>query len=98
MQQILFHGIDLNDFKKIISEVLDEKLKTQPPKEPNNKKLSYLSRTEVAKILRVSLATLHDWSKQGIVQSYRIGNRVLYKQDEIEKSLVTVANLKYKRR
>ncbi len=98
MQQILFHGIELNDFKKIISEVLDEKLKTQPPKEPSNKKLSYLSREEVAKILRVSLATLHDWSKQGIVQSYRIGNRVLYKQDEIEKSLVTVANLKYKRR
>ena len=97
MQQILFQGINLNDFKNLISEVIDEKLKNYHPKEPISKKTNYLSRFEVAKLLRVSLATLHDWSKRGIVQSYRIGNRVLYKQDEIERSLVTVANLKYKR-
>jgi hypothetical protein len=32
-----------------------------------------------------------------LLQSYRIGNRVFYKPDEVEESLMQVKNLKYKR-
>jgi len=52
---------------------------------------------QVAKLLRISLPTLNEWSKQGIVQSYRIGSRILYKKEEIETSIKEVRNLKYKR-
>ncbi len=46
-----------------------------------------LTRKEVASKFRISLVTLNDWSKKGILKSYRIGNRVLYKSYEIGSSL-----------
>ncbi len=97
MNPILLNGINLSDIKKILGEVLDEKLNdfTKPV---NSEDQEYLSRKEVAKLLKISLTTLNDWSKQGIVQAYRIGNRVLYKKKEIEDSVSKTQNLKYTRR
>jgi excisionase family DNA binding protein len=98
MKQILFQGIDLSEFKNLISEVFDEKLKDHQHREPASNKPNLLSRSEVARMLRVSLATLNDWSKRGLIQSYRIGNRILYKQEEIVCALEAVRNQKHKRR
>lgn len=97
MQNILLHGIHVNDFKKLISEVIDEKLKQVIKPEKASKNTEFLNRLEVAKLLKISLPTLNEWSKTGILQSYRIGNRVLYKQDEVVQSVSIVANLKYRR-
>lgn len=47
----------------------------------------WLTRDEAAKLLSVSLVTLHDWTKRKILISYRIGNKVRYKKDEVENSL-----------
>ena len=49
---------------------------------------SYLTRKETAKLLNVSLPTLNEYSKSGKIKAYRVGVRVLYKQSEIESSLV----------
>ena len=86
-----------SDLKKMIREVLDEKLSSflEPKKSKQN--ITYLNRFEVADRLRISLPTLNNWSKEGIVQSYRIGNRVLFREDEIHSALKEVRNLKYKR-
>ena len=97
MDQILLNGVSLNDIRNLVSEVIEEKLKGVPQKEISNASNSYLGRLEVAKLLRISLPTLNEWSKQGIVQSYRIGSRILYKKEEIETSIKEVRNLKYKR-
>lgn len=97
MKQILFSGLHVDDFKKILGEVIDEKLKQFPVKEQSEDLTSFLSREEVSKMLKVSLPTLNEWSKRGIVQSYRIGNRVLYRLDEIIQSVKQVPNLKFRR-
>ena len=96
METILLNGINLSDIKKVLREVLEEKSNdfTKPVISEDQK---YLSRKEVAKLLKISLTTLNDWSKQGIVQAYRIGNRVLYKKKEIEDSVSKVQSFKYKR-
>jgi excisionase family DNA binding protein len=47
----------------------------------------YLTRKEVSKLLSISLPTLHDWVKRGLILSYRCGNRVYFKSSEIEQSL-----------
>lgn len=47
----------------------------------------WLTREETAKLLKVSLVTLHDWTKRKILIAYRIGNKVRYKKDEVENSL-----------
>jgi len=96
MDPILLNGINLSDIKKVLREVLEEKSNdfAKPVKSEDQE---YLSRKEVAKLLKISLTTLNDWSKQGIVQAYRIGNRVLYKKKEIEDSVSKVQSFKYKR-
>ena len=42
-----------------------------------------LTRAEVADYLKVSLTTIHHWSKNGILEPLRIGNRVYYKRKDI---------------
>ena len=51
---------------------------------------TFLSRKETAKFLKISLPTLHDWTKSGIIPGYRIGNRVLFKKGEIINSMTKI--------
>lgn len=97
MNSIILQGISTDDLKKIFQEVLKENLIREVIAKENSKRLSYLNRFEVAEILKISLPTLNNWSKSGIIQSYRIGNRVLYKADEIDQAVQAVKNIKYKR-
>ncbi|MCJ7448967.1 MAG: helix-turn-helix domain-containing protein [Bacteroidales bacterium] len=97
MDSIILQGINTEDLRKIFREVLDEKIKKESEPKESVRKLPYLSRFEVAEILKISLPTLNNWSKSGIVQSYRIGNRVLYKAEEINQAIQAVKNIKYKR-
>ena len=47
----------------------------------------FLSRKEAAKAFMISLPTLHAYTKRGLVKAHRVGNRVLYKPEEIENAL-----------
>lgn len=53
----------------------------------------YITRREVAKLFQISLVTVHDWTKKGILQAYKIANRVYYKQSEVESSLTKKGGL-----
>ncbi|MEX2568015.1 MAG: helix-turn-helix domain-containing protein [Cyclobacteriaceae bacterium] len=54
-----------------------------------------MTRKETADKLKISLVTLNDWTKRGLIQSYLIGGRVLYKDSEIEASLYKTQTVKY---
>ena len=97
MESIILNGISTDELKKILREVLEENNKKESKPKQSFKNLSYLNRFDVAALLKVSLPTLNNWSKSGILQSHRIGNRVLYKSDEIDQAVHAVKNLKYKR-
>lgn len=60
------------------------------PKEPEE----YLTRGEVAKMLKVDLSTIHLWSKDGRLKRYGIGKRVYYKRSEIESELEELTVIK----
>ncbi|RWY54368.1 DNA-binding protein [Mucilaginibacter gilvus] len=47
----------------------------------------YLTRGEVSKQLQISLPTLHNYTKEGLIKSYRMGGKVRYKAEEIELAL-----------
>ena len=53
------------------------------PKTP----VEYLTRNEVAEMLRCDLSTIHNWTKKGKLIPYGIGNRVYYKRSEVEAAL-----------
>ena len=44
----------------------------------------YLTRSEVCKLLKIDLSTLHRWRKDGTISSFGIGNRVFIKRSEID--------------
>jgi excisionase family DNA binding protein len=46
-----------------------------------------LTRKEAADRLSITLPTLHNWSKSGILQAYYLGRRIYYKEDELMNAL-----------
>ena len=50
----------------------------------------YVTRKEAAKILKVSLVTIHDWNKKGILKPYRLGNLIRYKRTELDQALIDI--------
>jgi len=72
----------LNGFKTELKEmVLSFKPEVQP---------EYLTRKEVAEILKVSLVTLSDWNKKGVLKPYRLGNLIRYKRVELDQALISI--------
>lgn len=60
---------------------LTESLSAQfQPKQPTE----YLTRSEVCKLLKIDLSTLHRWRKDGTIPSFGMGNRVYFKRNEVE--------------
>lgn len=55
--------------------------------ETNKSTSELITRNEASEILRVSLVTLNDWTKKGILPAYKCGNRVYYKRSEVAESL-----------
>lgn len=69
---------------KGIEEKLDELKTNFAPKQPPE----YLNRNEVAKLLKVNVSTIFNWQKKGILNRYAIGNKILFKRQEIEDCLI----------
>jgi len=74
-------------FEGLQRQITDLKLNFQP-KEPTE----YLTRSEVAKLLKCDLSTIHNWCIKGKLKPYGIGNRVYFLRAEIEKSLIPIHN------
>jgi excisionase family DNA binding protein len=88
------HGITPQQLKEsILSDVRTELkeivLNFQPQLQPE-----YLTRKEVAKILKVSLVTLTDWNKKGVLKPYRLGNLIRYKRVELDQALISINSKK----
>jgi len=57
----------------------------QQQSQPSTEKL--ITREETAKLLSVSLVTLHNWVKSNILIAYRMGNKVRFKESEVINAL-----------
>ena len=85
---VLVENIDSKFLTEIISAAVKEefeKLKKELYIEREKDEL--LSREQTADLLKISLPTLLDWRKKGIVKPYKLGNRVYYKRAEIMETL-----------
>lgn len=96
MENILI-SLPLKDFERIqkdwIREVLDERQGNAQPAAGK-----YLTRQETAELLKITLPTLHDWIKRGIIKAHKIGGAVRFKMEEVERALQEMPSVKYKRR
>lgn len=94
MKSIELNTFQKSDFDKAFDEAIARAFKEylNPPKASDP---DMLSRKQTAKLLCISLPTLHDWTKEGLIRAYRIGNRVLYKKVDIDQALTLInPNLK----
>lgn len=84
---IIIQGITVDDFFKRLEQIIHSAIKESLPKEqPEKPRL--LTRKELAAFLKVSLPTIHSWTKLGIIQSYRVGRKIYYKSTEIEEGMI----------
>ncbi len=85
MSSIQFIGTNPSDLITELKNSLIPELKAQlsaqfQPKEPTE----YLTRSEVCKLLKIDLSSLHRWRKEGKIPSYSMGNRVYFKRSEVD--------------
>lgn len=83
--EISIDGFNLDKLVEHIASKVSEQLEEKQQQQAVDHE--YLSRDQVAKMLRISLPTLHDWCKKGILQSYRLGKRVYFKSQEVEEAM-----------
>jgi excisionase family DNA binding protein len=111
MANLYLEGMTVSDLESLIQQairnVLDgtqskEQLATskaldgtQLTEQRNISSQTYLSRKEASKLLGISLPTLHKLTRNGTINAYRLGNRVLYKPPDIDAALSQVESLKY---
>ncbi|RYH75539.1 DNA-binding protein [Flavobacteriaceae bacterium 144Ye] len=88
------YEIDVNSFAEKISatvsatvsenllNVLEEQFSTK-----NENEKGYYSRKELSKILGVTIQTLIEWDKRGILKPLRIGNLIRYNKQDIDNAL-----------
>ncbi len=85
---IQVYEVDPEEFKNEILEGVEKLLKEFSeqftPKHPE----IWMNRKEVGELLGISLVTIHNWSKEGILKSYKIGTRVRFKRSDIEQTLI----------
>jgi excisionase family DNA binding protein len=60
------------------------------PKTPTE----YLTRNELAEMLKCDLSTIHNWCKKGKLNPYGIGNRVYFKRADLEYLLIPIGKSK----
>lgn len=88
MENLILSSIPLNELRAVISETVKQEFEKQNtnPQTPQLEN-EFISRKETSLLLGVSLPTLNDWTKRGLLPSYRIASRIRYKKDEVLSSL-----------
>ena len=86
MERIEFLSTSPNALANLISRELksqlqDIYLKLSKDSQPKGKEV--LSRKETADFFGVSLVTIHDWVKSGIIKPYKVGKRTYFKRSEL---------------
>lgn len=87
MEKFLLSPISLDELATVIKLTVQKEYElifNSKTYQPDNE---YISRKETSQILGISLPTLNDYTKRGLVPSYRIGSRIRYKREEVFNSL-----------
>jgi excisionase family DNA binding protein len=88
--KIIVEGITLEEFFQRIEQIVEAQVQGKLPFQPVAD-ISYLTIAETAKLLRVSKPTINQWIKDGFLQSHKIGNRVLFKRDEVDEAVTRIS-------
>ncbi|VBB48196.1 conserved hypothetical protein [uncultured Paludibacter sp.] len=98
MEQILLNGISFEQLENSLRTIVADEISKQTAKsEPTDNLPDLLTRKQTSAYLGISLPTLNEWTKSGVISAKRIGNRVRYEKQVVLNSLKDVETLKYRR-
>lgn len=81
-RQFILSQIPIAELREMFSEVVRTEFQ-KAISTPKPTADEYISVRDVSEIFRVSTVTVGDWTKKGILKSYRISSRIRYKRDEV---------------
>jgi len=90
----LIQNVSADELTDALRSIIREELSILNTKEPKQK---FLSRNEVATLLKISLPTLNQYTRTGIIKGCRVGSRVLYDEAQIREAVKDIPTLKYRR-
>jgi excisionase family DNA binding protein len=99
VNEILLNGISLDQLQESIKTIVSAELKNAVSELTTKREIEpeLITRKETAEILGVSLPTLHEWTKKGVLPAKRIGSRIRYERTAVYDALKSVEPLKYRR-
>lgn len=85
--------------RDVVREILQDTIKDVLNDLPQPKEeIKYLTRQQVCSLLHISLPTLTDYVKSGLIRCQRIGKRVLFEESDIRAAVREIPNMKYNRK
>lgn len=85
MTETLLITISREELKELIQDSINKININQP--QPVSNDLDLLTRKEVCTLLKINQSTLYRWTKDNVIPSYGISNRIYFKRSEIEQIL-----------
>ncbi len=82
--------VRLNNIENLLLDIKQKK--------PEQENLTLLTRQQTAQILGISLPTLDDYTRNGIIPASRIGTRIRYKKADVYSALKEISTIKYGRK
>ncbi|MCT3699009.1 helix-turn-helix domain-containing protein [Elizabethkingia anophelis] len=79
---IQFSQITVEELGQFIEEKIVSAIKKHTITSKSEEKPLY-TRKETAELLDISLTTLHNWNKAGILNAKKMGSRVYYSKEEV---------------
>jgi hypothetical protein len=90
----LIQNVTAEEFSETLRLIVREEISAIQTKESTPR---FLSRQEVANLLKISLPTLNEYTRTGIIKGSRIGSRILYDELSIKEAVKDIPTLKYRR-
>jgi hypothetical protein len=89
MENLLLSTVPVKELAALLFQEFKQLQAKEPPSHPPTITLveTYKTRKETSQQLNVSLPTLNEYEKKGLIKGHRFGVRVLYKQSDIEEAL-----------
>ena len=98
-KEVFFSSVCYDEFRNDIKEIFLNEAKNliNGLTPPANDTPELLTRKETAKNLGISLVTLNEWTKTGVIPAKRIGGSVRYEKHAVVDSLKDIETIKYRR-
>jgi len=94
MASIIFTTYTSEEFENLLGQLISQSVQIELRQlAPSPDQNQILTRQETAKLLAISLPTLHDYTKRGLIKSHRLGTKVRYKREDIDAALKQIRSV-----